>query len=41
MFEYSWWLISLKRYGLYNTQINNLFNWIHGNEEKESGVSNR
>ena len=41
MVEFLRWLISLKRFGLYNTQINNLFNWIHGNKEKASGVSNR
>jgi hypothetical protein len=35
MGEYSEWLISLKRFGLYNTQLDILFNWVHGNEEKE------
>jgi hypothetical protein len=36
--EFLRWLISLKRFGLYNTQINNLFIWIHGNGEKACGV---
>jgi hypothetical protein len=36
MVEYSWWLISLKRFGLYNTQLDKLFNWVHGNQA--SGV---
>jgi hypothetical protein len=35
MVEYSEWLISVKRFGLYNTQLDKLFNWVHGNEEKE------
>jgi hypothetical protein len=31
MVEYSQWLISLKRFGLYNTQSDKLFNWVQGN----------
>jgi len=28
----------LNRFGLYNTQINNLFNWIQANGEKVTGI---
>ena len=32
MVEYLWWIISLKRVGLYNTQSDKLFNWVQEND---------